>query len=89
MHACMYVYMCSTLVCEMTTPSLHSQISRMQTGLLLRLNAIVRNPLPFWLKILEKTSFVLLGLLLLSLAFSLDSDGICSLAILLRVLVRR
>ena len=50
--------LCSTLVCEMTTPSLHTRIPRMQTDLLLRLNAIVRNPLPFWLKILE-TSFLL------------------------------
>ena len=55
---CKRLLSCSTLVCEMTTPSLHSRISRMQTDLLLRLNAIVRNPLPFWLKILE-TSFLL------------------------------
>ena len=62
------VLSCSTLVCEMTTHSLHSRIPRMQTDLLLRLNAIVRNPLPFWLKILE-TSFLLYcpGLLLLIL----------------------
>ena len=54
---CKRLLSCSTLVCEMTTPSLHSQISRMQTDLLFRLNAIVRNPLPFWLKILETSSF--------------------------------
>ena len=49
--------LCSTLVCEVTTPSLHSQILRSARGLLLRLNAIAMNPLPFWLKILETFLF--------------------------------
>ena len=50
---CKRLLSCSTLVCEVTTPSLHSQILR----LLLRLNAIALNPLPFWLKILETFLF--------------------------------
>ena len=61
----------------------------MHADLLLRLNVTVRNPLPFWLKIREISSSVLPGLLLLSLDLSLDSDGFCPLAILLRLLVRR
>ena len=48
---------CSTLVCEVTTPSLQSHILRSARGLLLRVNAIVMNPLPFWLKILETFLF--------------------------------
>ena len=59
--------LCSTLVCEVTTPSLHSHIPRSARGLLLRLNAIVMNPLPFWLKILETFLLYCLGLLLLIL----------------------
>ena len=66
---CKRLLSCSTLVCEMTTHSLHSRIPRMQTDLLLRLNAIVKNPLPFWLKILE-TSFLLPPSLTLCLGFT-------------------
>ena len=54
---CKRLLSCSTLVCEVTTPSLHSQILRSARGLLLRLNAIALNPLPFWLKILETFLF--------------------------------
>ena len=55
--ACKRLLSCSTLVCEVTTPSLHLHIPRSARGLLLRLNAIVMNPLPFWLKILETFLF--------------------------------
>ena len=54
---CKRLLSCSTLVCEVTTPSLHSHIPRSARGLLHRLNAIVMNPLPFWLKILETFLF--------------------------------
>ena len=54
---CKRLLSCSTPVCEVTTPSLHSHILRSARGLLLRLNAIAMNPLPFWLKILETFLF--------------------------------
>ena len=55
--SCKRLLSCSTPVCEVTTPSLHLHIPRSARGLLLRLNAIVMNPLPFWLKILETFLF--------------------------------
>ena len=59
----------------------------MHADLLLRLNAIAMNPLPFWLKILETFLLYCRGYCSFSLGLSLDSDGFCPFAILLRVLV--
>ena len=57
LRRCKRLLSCSTLVCEVTTPSLHSHTLRSARGLLLRLKAIAMNPLPFWLKILETFLF--------------------------------
>ena len=82
-----YWVLCGTRVCEVTAPSLHLHILRSARGLLLRVNAIVMNPLPFWLKILETFLLYCPGLLLLLLRALPRSDGFRPCAVLLRVSV--